>query len=137
MTRTWPHDLAAFMIRFGLAAVFMFHGAQKLFGWFGGKGLGPMIEHQGPILGVLISVGEFFGGLGLLLGVLTRFSGASQALIMAGAVYLVHGKNGFALSDGGFEYNLVLGLMALSIAIGGPGRWVILPLPDRLRPWAE
>lgn len=134
----WSYDLALFSIRFGLAAAFMYHGAQKMFGWFGGQGLAKMIENLGPVLGPLVAIGEFFGGLGLLVGVLTRFSGASLVLIMAGAIVMVHGKNGFSLANGGYEYNLVLLTMALAIALTGPGRLALgRVLPQRFRPWFE
>jgi putative oxidoreductase len=92
----WAHDLSLLCIRVGLAAVFIFHGGQKLFGWFGGKGILGLIEHLGVIMAYLVAIGEFFGGVGLLLGILSRFSAASLALIMAGAIFMVHGKNGFA-----------------------------------------
>ena len=134
----WPFDLGMFSIRLGLGAVFMYHGAQKMFGWFGGHGLGAMIENFGPVLGVLVSVGEFFGGLGMLLGVLTRFSGVSLTVIMLGAIIMVHAKNGFAVSAGGFEFNLALLTMALSVALIGPGRLALgSVLPERFRPWCE
>ena len=53
----------------------------------------------------MVVIGEFFGGLGLVVGVLCRFSAASLIMIMFGAIAMVHGKNGFFLSAGGFEYN--------------------------------
>jgi putative oxidoreductase len=134
----WPVDLALLNVRIGLATVFMFHGAQKLFGWFGGHGLGGLIEAYGAVIGTLVGIGEFFGGLGLLVGLLSRFSAASLIVIMGGAIVLVHGKNGFASSDGGIEYNFVLITMALAILVAGPGRIALgLILPARLKPWLE
>lgn len=107
------------------------HGAQKLFGAFSGAGLAATVEKLGPI-GYLVVIGEFFGGLGLDVGFLCRFSAAANIVIMIGAIATVHGKNGFFMSAGGFEYNLALiGLLA-PILIAGPGRIAIgrfLPLP--------
>src|SRR5688500_18753164 len=86
---------------------------------------------MGP-LGYPVTIGEFFGGLGLIFGLLTRFSAASLIIIMLGAIAMVHGKNGFFLSNQGYEYNLALiGLLVPSLLVG-PGRFAIgrfLPLP--------
>ncbi|MEB3221675.1 MAG: DoxX family protein [Candidatus Sericytochromatia bacterium] len=117
-----PVDLALLSVRAGLAAVFIFHGGQKLFGLFGGQGMAQLVQNLGPVLGYLVAIGEFFGGLGLLVGFLSRFSAASLVVIMAGAIALVHGKNGFSAQGGGYEYNLALLTMALAILLAGPGR---------------
>jgi putative oxidoreductase len=123
-------DWALLVVRIVVGVIFMAHGAQKLFGAFGGPGLSAVVEMMGP-LGYLVAIGEFFGGLGLILGFLSRFSAASIILIMLGAIVMVHGKNGF-FAPTGFEYNLALiGLLA-PILIAGPGRFAVgrfLPLP--------
>jgi putative oxidoreductase len=130
-------SLALLLIRFGLAAVFMYHGAQKVFGAFGGPGLATMMTKMGPVLGSLVSIGEFFGGLAILLGLFSRFSAASLVVIMAGAIAMVHGKNGFS-GEGGYEFNLMLLLMAAAIFVAGPGRLALASLlPAKLRPWLE
>jgi putative oxidoreductase len=101
-------DWALFAVRLVVGIIFMAHGAQKLFGAFGGSGLGPLVHMMGSV-GYLVAIGEFFGGLGILVGFLSRFSGASLIVIMLGAIALVHGKNGFFLGQkAGFEYNLAL-----------------------------
>jgi putative oxidoreductase len=90
---------------------------------------------MGPI-GYLVTVGEFFGGLGLIVGFLCRFSAASLIAIITGAIAMVHGKNGFFLSptgQNGFEYNLALIGLLLPVLIAGPGRFAagrFLPLPS-------
>jgi putative oxidoreductase len=123
-------DWALLIVRIVVGVIFMAHGAQKLFGAFGGPGLSAIVEMMGPV-GYLVAIGEFFGGLGLVLGFLSRFSAASIILIMLGAIAMVHGKNGF-FAPTGFEYNLALiGLLA-PILIAGPGRFAVgrfLPLP--------
>ena len=124
-------DLALLVVRVISGVIMFAHGAQKVFGWFGGRGLVATVEGLGP-MGYPVAIGECFGGLGLIVGFLTRFSAASNIVIMIGAIAMVHGKNGFFLSDKGFEYNLALiGLLAPTL-IAGPGRWAIgrvLPLP--------
>jgi putative oxidoreductase len=124
-------DISLLILRVIVGIIFAAHGAQKLFGVFGGMGLTETVKLMGP-LGYLVTIGEFFGGLGLVVGFLTRFSAASLIVIMLGAIALVHGKNGFFLDKGGFEYNLALiGLLA-PILLCGPGAYSIgryLPLP--------
>lgn len=123
-------DWAFLIARVFVGGVFMVHGAQKLFGAFGGPGLANVVQMMGP-LGYLVSSGEFFGGLGIVLGFLSRFSAASIALIMLGAIATVHGKFGFFMNwagnqpGEGFEYHLVAIGVLLPIVIAGPGRFAI------------
>jgi putative oxidoreductase len=136
-------DLALLVARVFVGIIFTAHGSQKLFGAFGGPGLANMVKMMGP-LGYPVTIGEFFGGLGLIFGFLTRFSAASLIVIMLGAIAQVHGKNGFFLGKGpdstlataGYEYCFALiGLLA-PILIAGPGRYSIgrfLPLPRSAR----
>jgi putative oxidoreductase len=114
-------DRALLVIRIFVGVIFMAHGAQKLFGAFGGPGLSAVVQMFGPV-GYLVAIGEFFGGLGLIVGILSRFSAAALIVIMLGAIAMVHGKNGFFSQNGGFEYNFALIGMLLSILIAGPGR---------------
>jgi len=128
-------DVSLLLMRVIVGVIFAAHGAQKLFGAFGGPGLAEIVKMMGP-LGYLVTIGEFFGGLGLVVGFLSRFSAASLIVIMIGAIATVHAKNGFFLDKGGFEYNLALiGLLA-PILIVGPGRFAIgrfLPLPKSVQ----
>jgi putative oxidoreductase len=124
-------DLSLLVIRVIVGAIFFAHGAQKLLGLFGGAGLAATVEKMGP-LGYLVSVGECLGGVGIMLGFLSRFSAASNIVIMLGAISMVHGKNGFFLSNGGYEYNLALIGLLVPIVLLGPGKFSIgkfLPLP--------
>ena len=124
-------DVSLLIVRVIVGVIFAAHGAQKLFGVFDGPGLAATVKMMGP-LAYPVAIGEFFGGLGLIFGFLTRFSAASLIVIMIGAIAIVHGKNGFFLDKGGFEYNLALiGLLA-PILLVGPGTYSIgryLPLP--------
>ena len=124
-------DVSLLAVRVIVGIIFAAHGAQKLFGVFGGEGLAATVEKMGPI-GYLVTIGEFFGGLGLIVGFLTRFSAASLIVVMIGAIAMVHGPKGFFQSAGGFEYNLALIGLLLPILLAGPGRFSIgryLPLP--------
>jgi putative oxidoreductase len=136
-------DSALLVIRVVAGVIFAAHGAQTLFGAFGGPGLAAIVQPPPNGMGLLgypVTIGEFFGGLGLIVGFLCRFSAASLIVIMLGAIGLVHGQHGFflgrsptdTLATAGFEYNLALiGLLA-PILIAGPGRFAIgrfLPLP--------
>jgi len=129
-------DWALLVARAVVGVIFMAHGAQKLFGAFGGPGLSAVVQMMGP-LGYLVTVGEFFGGLGLVGGFLSRFSAASIIIIMLGAVATVHGKFGFFMNwagnqaGEGFEYHLLAIATLLPIVIAGPGRFAVgrlLPL---------
>jgi putative oxidoreductase len=130
-------DWALLVARVIVGGIFMAHGAQKLFGAFGGPGLSAIVQMMGP-LGYLVTVGEFFGGLGLIFGFLSRFSAAAIIVIMLGATITVHAQFGFFMNwagnqaGEGFEYHL-LGIGALlPILVAGPGRFAIgrfLPLP--------
>src|SRR5882762_6737323 len=130
-------DWALLVARVVVGVIFMAHGAQKLFGAFGGPGLSAVVQMMGPI-GYLVTIGEFFGGLGLALGILSRFSAASIIVIMLGAIAMVHGKVGFFMNwagnqaGEGFEYHLLAIAALLPVVIAGPGRFAVgrlLPLP--------
>ncbi|MCA1817948.1 MAG: DoxX family protein [Acidobacteria bacterium] len=130
-------DWALLAARVIVGIVFVAHGAQILFGAFGGPGLSAFVRMLGPI-GYLVAVGEFFGGLGLVFGFLSRFSAASLILIMLGAVATVHCKIGFFMNwtgkqaGEGFEYHLLAIGILLPVLIAGPGRFAVgrlLPLP--------
>jgi putative oxidoreductase len=132
-------DWALLLARIIVGVVFMAHGSQKLFGAFGGPGLSGVVQMMGP-LGYLVTIGEFFGGLGIIVGFLSRFSAAAMILIMLGAIAMVHGKVGFFMNwmgqqgGEGFEYHLLAIAVLATILIAGPGRLAIgrfLPLPKR------
>jgi putative oxidoreductase len=118
-------DFSLLVLRVVVGTIMAAHGAQKLLGLWGGKGLAATVADMGPVLGYLVPIGEFFGGLGLIVGFLTRFSALSNIVIMIGAIAMVHGKNGFFLHNGGFEYNLAIIGLLLPILLCGPGRFSI------------
>jgi putative oxidoreductase len=131
-------DAALLVARVAVGVILAAHGAQKLFAWFGGDGMSGILQLAGPQLGWLVAIGECFGGLGLIVGILPRFSALANIVIQLGAIGMVHGKNGFFLQQQGFEYNLALIALLAAILIAGPGRfslshYVTLPKPARAR----
>jgi putative oxidoreductase len=118
-------DLSLLILRVIVGVIFMAHGAQKLFGAFDGMGLAKTVEVMGGgPLPYLVTIGEFFGGVGLVFGFLSRFSAASLIVIMIGAIVKVHWAGGF-FAPKGFEYNLALIGLLLPILLCGPGRFSI------------
>jgi putative oxidoreductase len=122
-------------IRLALGVIFIAHGGQKLFGLWDGPGLAATLETFKDSIGIpayltLIAVGtEFFGGAALLLGLLTRLASAGLAADMAVAIVKVHFINGFFLNwsitpgkGHGYEFNLALLVMSISLLLSGPGR---------------
>jgi|SRR5215211_2712492 len=125
-------DLALFALRIVVGGLFAAHGAQKLFGSFGGHGLagtGQFFEQLGLRPGErharLAGLGEFGGGLLLVLGLLTPLGAAAIIGVMTVAVLTVHAPKGWQNTDGGYEYNAVLAAVAFALACAGPGAWSI------------
>lgn len=118
---------ALLLIRIASAVAFLYHGSAILFGTFGGPGPTRFagILHAPAVIGYLVGIGEFFGGLGILFGVLTRISAVFIAIIMLGAIFFVHLRHGFDIGHGGFEYALVQLLIALALVIAGPGGFAL------------
>jgi putative oxidoreductase len=105
------------------------HGAQKLFGWFGGYGIagtGQFFEQlgfrPGRVQAALAGLAETAGGLSLAAGFLTPAAAAAVVAVMLVAVVSVHLKSGFFAQAGGYEYPLVLAAAAVALAFTGPGR---------------
>jgi putative oxidoreductase len=126
-------DWGLFILRLALGVVFVMHGGQKMFGWFGGQGFGATVHgftSQGipAPLAYLVPLTEFFGGLGLVFGVLARLSALGIGIIMLVAIFKVHLANGFFMNwfgnqkGEGFEYHILAIAIALMILLGGPGR---------------
>jgi putative oxidoreductase len=119
------------LVRITAGLLLMPHGAQKLFGWFGGYGLTATGEFFGTQLGLqpgllfalLAGLVEFFGGLALVLGLLTRPAALAVAVLMGVAMLGVHLPNGFFWTSDGYEYPLMWGLIALALLLGGGGRY--------------
>lgn len=139
---SWSH----LIVRLMLGIVFFAHGAQKVFGWFGGPGLAQTVAgfrrmSIPPAATVIAALVECFGGLAMIVGFLARPAALGLIVVMLVAITKVHARNGFfinwSLAQGkghGYEFNLALIAMALSILIGGGGVFSV----DRLiAPWGH
>ncbi|MGJ3256043.1 MAG: DoxX family protein [Alcanivorax sp.] len=131
LTRT-DNTLAPLALRLPVAIIFMAHGAQKLFGWFGGYGLegtGQWMASIGLEPGYLMALGagsaEFLGGLALLIGLLTRPAAVALAFTMIVAIVTVHIDNGLFMSNNGYEFGLALLAASVSLALSGGGRFSV------------
>ncbi len=129
---TYP-SWSLLIVRLGLGVVFFAHGAQKVFGCFGGGGLAGTIagfRQMGipPAATVAAALVECFGGLAILVGFLARPAALGLIVVMLVAIAKVHASQGFFLNwmmtpgkGHGYEFNLALIAMALAIAVGGAG----------------
>jgi putative oxidoreductase len=123
-------DWALLGLRSVLAAVFVYHGAQKLFGAFGGPGLEGAAGFMGSlgipfplVSAALAGATEFFGGLALAAGLFARLAAVPMVFTMGVAMVTAH--SGFDASQGGIEYPLTLAAALASIALQGPGRLTV------------
>ena len=121
-------EIGLLLLRITVGLTLAAHGAQKLFGWFGGPGLdavGQAFEGLGFQPGrrhaAMAGSVEIAGGLLLALGLFTPLAAAIVLSVMVVAALTVHVKQGFFITSGGFEYNLVLGVAGLVLAFTGPG----------------
>jgi putative oxidoreductase len=116
---------------------FIGHGCQKLFGWFGGAGVSNTgewlesigIKPGGKIWAVLAGLFELVGGIFFAAGELTSLGAILIIIIMIDAIVTVHGRNGYWLTNNGFEYNMVLIAVTAGVALVGPGDYVLLYRP--------
>jgi putative oxidoreductase len=121
-------EFGLMVLRLVVGALFIGHGTQKLFGWFGGHGVegtGGFMESLGYRPGkqyaLLGGAAEAGGGLLLFLGLLTPLAAAAIIGMMINAIFAVHVQNGAWAQDGGYEYPLVLAVAVGAIALGGGG----------------
>jgi len=125
------------MPRVILGCVMFPHGAQKLFGWFGGFGFTNTMTYFTQTAGLpwiiafLVVIGESLGSIGLIVGFLTRLSALGLICIMMGAIITVHIPNGFFMNwfgkqaGEGFEYHLLVIGMSIPLLINGGGKYSV------------
>lgn len=125
-------EVGLLILRTVIGTLFVAHGVQKLFGWFGGPGLegtSGMFGSAGyrwpRLMAVVAGLSEGLAGALLVLGFLTPFAAAVIVGVMINAIVVVHAPNGPWFGDGGYEYNLVLIAAVVGLAFTGPGLWSI------------
>lgn len=124
--------LGLFIIRMVIGLSFVGHGAQKLFGWFGGygpKGTGGWMESigikPGVLMAVLAGLIELLGGVFFAAGLLTPIGAVLIVITMIMAIAKVHGQNGYWVDKGGIEYPFVLIAVTIAVALMGAGSYSI------------
>jgi putative oxidoreductase len=128
------------LIRLVVGPTFSAHGAQKLFGSFGGpgpqgtagffRGLG----YRMPMAMAMLAGGaELFGGLAFAAGIGTPFAALALTIVMLNAILVVHWQNGFFAANGGLEFPLALATVAVGVTAIGPGRFSL----DRAFGWDD
>ena len=125
-------NLGLLIIRLVVGVLFIGHGAQKLFGWFGGyglKGTGGWFESIGMKPGVTMALfaglAELIGGILFAVGFLTPLAALLIAGTMIMAIVKVHAPNGLWATSNGYEYNLTLLAVAIGVALTGPGKYAL------------
>ena len=129
---TSQSSLSALPLRVSAGAIFAAHGAQKLFAWFGGYGLdgtGQWMESiglaPGYVMALLAGSAEFFGGLLLILGLLTRPAALVLAVTMVVAILSVHIQHGLFMANNGYEFGLALLAISVALVFQGSGRFAL------------
>jgi putative oxidoreductase len=123
--------IALLLLRVTLGLTLFPHGCQKLFGWFGGAGFekftgffDKMGWHPAAFWVAVVALTEIVGGLLLAVGFLTRFAAAAILIFMINAIWATSAK-GFFWTQGGMEYSLLIGVVALVFLIKGAGRFSV------------
>ena len=126
---TTDNSLSSLLMRLSAGAIFAAHGAQKLFGSFGGGGLEGTAQwmasiglQPGYLMALAAGSAEFFGGIALLLGLLTRPAALALAMTMLVAVITVHLPNGLFMSNNGYEFGLALLAITGALVLNGGGK---------------
>ena len=122
--------LALLAIRLAAAVAFIYHGMAITFGAFGGPGLAGFsgFAHLPLSVAALVGIAQLGGGLAMLTGILARVGAFGLAVVMAGAVLMVHLHNGIDVTKGGMEYALTQFLIAVAVLIAGAGPYTLLAL---------
>jgi putative oxidoreductase len=125
-------SIGLLLIRFVFGLTFAGHGAQKLFGWFGGHGLqgtaGWMESiglKPGKVMAFAAGAGELAGGILFALGLWTPLAALLMVVSMMVAIVKVHGPNGYWITQNGYEYNLAIIVVAIGVALIGPGQYAL------------
>jgi len=123
------HDITHWGIRAAMGTIFIVHSLKKFDPGFqeGMVNMGLPPEMQLPL-----ALAEFIGGICLVIGVLTRVAASIMAVILLGAIFHIRWENGFFISDGGWEWDLIMLAAVLTIIVAGPGRISISHLAKKI-----
>lgn len=120
------------LIRLVVGLTMAGHGTQKLFGWFGGHGIkgtsgwfDSMGMKPGWLMALIAALAEFIGGLLFALGLWLPIAAIIIGITMLVAIVTVHGKNGYWVTQNGFEYNLTIIAIVVGVALVGPGVYAV------------
>ncbi|TNE72119.1 DoxX family protein [bacterium] len=131
------NDWIGFILRITLGVIMFPHGAQKLFGWFGGFGFTPTMDFFTKsmslpwIISILVIIVEFFGSIGLIIGITSRLWAFGLMIIMIGAILTAHINFGFFMNwfgnqtGEGYEYHLLVIGICLATIVSGSGKFSI------------
>lgn len=125
-------SLGLLIVRLLVGLTFAAHGTQKLFGWFGGGGIagtGGFFDSlgikPGKPMAILAGLGEFGSGLLFAAGLLTPLAAEGIVFVMIVAIATVSGRNGYWITSNGWEYSAVLIVVAICVALTGPGAYAL------------
>ncbi len=125
-------SLSQLALRIPLGIIFIAHGAQKLFAWFGGYGLEGTGQYMaslglnpGYLMALLAGSAEFFGGVALIAGLLVRPAAVVLAFTMLVGILAAHIGNGLFMANDGYEYAMALLAGSVALVISGGGRYSI------------
>jgi putative oxidoreductase len=123
-------NLALLALRIASGLVFLYHGSAIFFGAFGGPGPQGFSAymHMPVIVGYLVGLAQFAGGLAMLTGAFIRIGAACIIIVMLGAILLVHLPHGFDLGKNGYEYALTQLLIAVALLLTGAGDYSLAGL---------
>lgn len=131
-------DCGLLILRLAVGGIMFVHGSRKLLGWFDGPGIAGFVGwmasmHVPAFAAWLAIIAEFFGGLGLILGILPRLAALGIACNMLVAILMIHGKVGFFMNWGnvanrgeGWEYPALILAAALALVASGPGAFALM-----------
>lgn len=126
-------SLAPFVLRVVTGLIFAMHGYQKFQGGLPGVAefLGSLGFPMATLFAFLLIAAELIGGIFLILGVFTHWTAKILAFVSLVALLTVHAGKGFFISNGGYEFILLLLAATISLAITGPGRWTLKSLAGK------
>jgi len=127
-------NFALLILRIACSLPVLYHGSAIFFGAFGGPGPQNFAAflHQPAMVGYLVGLAQFAGGIAILLGIFERIGSVCVIIVMCGAIYFVHLPHGWDIGKGGYEFALTVLLISLGLLISGPGAYSlgrILPGP--------